>query len=90
MQQALFKVGDIVKVSTRDLQEKKVHPTAFEGVVIAFGSRGENRTFTVRKIASDKIAVERIFPINSSTIESIKVIKSGHVRRAKITYLRKK
>ena len=89
MQQIPFKVGDIVKVSSRNVGEKKVHATAFEGIVIAFGSKGENRTFTLRKVASDKVAVERIFPVNSPSIENIKIIKSTNPRRAKLLYLRK-
>ncbi len=60
----------------------------FEGVVIAISAgAGMDKTFTIRKI-SNGIGVERIFPINSPNIESIKVIKKGRVRRAKLYYLR--
>lgn len=83
-----FKVGDVIRVFTKDPQETKVHATSFEGLVIAMrGTRG-NRTFCVRKIASDRVAVERIFPLDSPIIETIKLIKSGQTRRAKLYYLR--
>ncbi len=90
MNKPIFKVGDQIKVFTKDPQDNKVHPTPFEGLVIALRGGGENQTFTVRKIASDKVAVERIFSIGAPTIESIKVIKYHQVRRAKLYYLRKK
>lgn len=85
-----FKVGDIVKVSTRDPQEKKVHSSAFEGVIISQKGTSTDRTFTVRKKATDGVFVERIFPLESPTIEKIQVIKQNDVRRAKLYYLRKK
>lgn len=86
-----FNVGDIVRVFTKDPQDNKVHPTAFEGIVIAMRGTAGNRTFTVRKISYDHVAVERIFPVDSPSIEQIKLVKSGvHVRRAKLYYLRKK
>jgi large subunit ribosomal protein L19 len=60
----------------------------FEGVVIAISAGGGiNKTFTVRKI-SNGVGVERIFPIHSPNIETIKVLKRGKVRRAKLYYLR--
>lgn len=83
-----FKVGDLVRVTTRNPEENKVHATPFEGIVIALRGQGSGRTFTVRKIASDKVAVERIFPLNSPSIENVKVTKTGSVRRAKLYYLR--
>lgn len=90
MENTQFKVGDLVRVTTRNPEENKVHATPFEGTVITLRGQGTGRTFTVRKIASNKVAVERIFPINSPSIGNIKVIKGGHVRRAKLYYLRKK
>lgn len=90
MQQAQFNVGDIVRVSTRDESEKKVHASTFEGVVIAMRGRDTGRTFTVRKIASGNVAVERIFPLASPYIQDIKVVKAGKVRRAKLYFLRNK
>ncbi|MEK9147077.1 MAG: 50S ribosomal protein L19 [Patescibacteria group bacterium] len=87
MQQA-FKIGDVVKVTTHSGDEKKVHATTFEGMVIAARGKNSGRTFTVRKVASAGVAVERTFPLASPYIESIKVIKSTKVRRAKLYYLR--
>ena len=83
-----FQVGDIVKVTTRDVTDDKLHGTLFEGVIISLRGQGDNRTFTVRKTATDKVAVERIFPLNSPYIQSVKVIKSIKTRRAKLYYLR--
>ena len=85
-----FSVGDIVKITTKDPNETKVHSNAFEGVVIALRGEGTNKTFIVRKLSYDKVAVERIFPINSPYIQSVTVIKSTPVRRAKLFYLRHK
>ncbi len=90
MDQANFTVGDIVKVTTRDPKAEKVHPVPFEGVIISFRGDSLNKTFTVRKIASGNIAVERKFAINSPLIEKIQLIKAQKVRRAKLYYLRKK
>lgn len=83
-----FKVGDIVKVITRDPQEHKAHPSTFEGIVIALRGEDVNKTFTVRKVSYDKVAVERIFPINSPYIQNVTVVKSTPVRRAKLYYIR--
>lgn len=83
-----FKVGDIIKVTTRDPESKKIHATPFEGLVIALRGAGESKTFTVRKLASANIAVERIFPANSPAIETVKVVKPGKPGRAKLFYLR--
>ncbi|HSX19258.1 MAG TPA: 50S ribosomal protein L19 [Candidatus Saccharimonadales bacterium] len=85
-----FKVGDIIRVATKDPQENKVHANTFEGIVISLRGEGTDTTFIVRKISYDKVAVERIFPINSPYIQSVTVIKSTPVRRAKLYYLRTK
>lgn len=86
----VFKVGDLVKVTTRDPKENKVHATPFEGIVISFRGVGDNKTFVVRRVGAMKVAIERIFPLNSPAIEKIHVIKSNHASRAKLYYLRKK
>lgn len=86
---ATFRVGDLVRVTTRDPKENKVHATPFEGVVISFRGEGDNKTFTVRRIGTMKVAIERIFPINSPAVENIKVLKSNPAARAKLYYLRK-
>lgn len=90
MKTVIFKAGDIIKVFTKDPQDEKVHATPFEGIVISIRGKNNDRTFTVRKNASQGVAVERIFPLNSPIIEKIDVIKKGKVRRAKIYYLRNK
>ncbi len=86
----VFKVGDLVKVITRDPKENKVHATPFEGVVISSRGTGDNKTFTVRRVGAMKVAIERIFPLKSPTIEKIQVIKSNLVSQAKLYYLRSK
>ncbi len=86
---ASFKVGDIIKVTTRDPKAGKVHATPFEGIVISLRGDAGNKTFTVRKISIGNIAIERIFPLLSPAIENITVVKAGHVRRAKLFHLRK-
>lgn len=85
-----FSVGDIIKVTSRDPKAEKVHPVPFEGTVISFRGEEPNKTFTIRKIASAGVAVEKKFPLNSSLIEKIQVIKKQKVRRAKLFYLRGK
>lgn len=87
---AVFKVGDLVRVTTRDSKENKVHATPYEGIVISFRGAGDNKTFTVRRIGTMKVAIERIFPLNSPAIENIKVVKDNPASRAKLYYLRKK
>ena len=83
-----FKSGDTLNVGVKVVEGEKSRVQNFEGVVIAIlAGAGMDKTFTIRKI-SNGIGVERIFPINSPNIESIKVIKKGRVRRAKLYYLR--
>lgn len=90
MDQTIFTVGDIVKVTTRDPKAEKVHPVPFEGIVISFRGEAPNKTFTIRKIASQNVAVEKKFLLESPLIEKIQIIKKQKVRRAKLFYLRKK
>ncbi len=84
-----FKVGDVVRVFQKIYEEEKTRSQVFEGIVIALKNRGENKMFTVRKISSDKVAVERMWPVNSPHIEKIEVKKQVEYRRAKLYYLRK-
>ena len=83
-----FKSGDTVAVGVKVIEGNRSRVQTFEGVVISISS-GSNisKTFTVRKI-SNNVGVERIFPIYSPNIDSIKVLKKGKVRRAKLYYLR--
>ena len=83
-----FRSGDTINVGVEVIEGTKSRVQNFEGVVIAKSSGGGlDKTFTVRKI-SNGVGVERIFPLNSPNIDSIKVLKKGKVRRAKLYYLR--
>ena len=82
-----FFPGDVVKVGVRITEGKKERIQYFEGVCIALKSRDLNSSFTVRKISFGE-GVERTFPLFGTVIDSIKVIRSGKVRRAKLYYLR--
>ena len=85
-----FKAGDVVKVIFKIPEGAKTRPTPFEGIVIAVKGDLANKTFTVRKSASQGVVVERIFAIESPSIENINVVKKSKVRRAKLYYLRKR
>jgi len=82
-----FRPGDTVKIAVRVVEGEKERIQNFQGVVIARRGAGINETFRVRKI-SNGVGVERIFPVHSPTIQSMTVLKSGSVRRAKLYYLR--
>jgi len=84
-----FIPGDIVKVSQKIQEGEKTRTQIFEGVVLAIKGRGENKMFTVRKLVGD-VAVERIFPVGSPSIEkvTVKTHSKNKARRAKLYYLR--
>ena len=82
-----FHPGDVVKVGVRITEGKKDRIQYFEGVCIAKKNRDLNSSFTVRKISFGE-GVERTFPLYGTLIDSIQVIRSGKVRRAKLYYLR--
>lgn len=82
-----FTPGDTVRVRVRVSEGAKERIQAFEGICIARKGAGLNETFMVRKI-SGGVGVERIFPVHSPTIAGIEVVRRGHVRRAKLYYLR--
>jgi len=82
-----FSTGDIVKVGVRITEGKRDRIQYFEGVCIAKKNRDINSSFTVRKISFGE-GVERTFALYSSIVDSIKIIRSGKVRRAKLYYLR--
>ena len=82
-----FKSGDTISVNYRITEVDKTRIQVFKGDVIRISGEGVNKRFTVRKI-SNGIGVERIFPMNSPFIDSIQVHRVGHVRRAKLYYLR--
>ena len=82
-----FRVGDTVKVNVWVKEGKKERIQAFEGLVTSKKGGSVSETFTVRK-KSYGIGVERTFPVNAPTIESIEVVKKGLVRRAKLNFLK--
>lgn len=82
-----FGVGDNVEVALKITEGAKTRIQKFKGDVIQVNGSGAGKTFTVRKMSSG-IGVERIIPFASPNIESIKVLKRGKVRRAKLYYLR--
>ena len=85
-----FRSGDTISVGYRVIEGNRSRIQSFDGVVIKISAgHGLDKTFTVRKI-SGGIGVERIFPFHSPNIESIKLLKEGKVRRAKLYYLRQR
>ena len=82
-----FAPGDTVIVNVKVKEGERSRIQAYEGVVIARNGGGLNESFTVRKISYGE-GVERVFPIHGPMIDSIKVVRRGKVRRAKLYYLR--
>ena len=82
-----FRVGDTVKVHFRISEGEKDRVQIFQGTVIRKCSGGVGATFAVRK-TSYGVGVERIFPLHTSRIEKIEIVTKGHVRRARLNYLR--
>src|SRR6266699_3229367 len=82
-----FQSGDTVKVHVRIKEGNKERLQVFEGIVIARKHGGVRETVTVRKV-SFGVGVERIFPLHATIVDHIDVVKKGHVRRAKLYYLR--
>lgn len=80
-------VGDTVRVGVKIKEGEKYRVQPYEGVVIARRNGGINETITVRRVFQG-VGVERVFLLHSPRIESIKVIRRGKVRRAKLYYLR--
>ena len=84
-----FNVGDTVKVHVKIKEGSRERIQVFEGIVIAKKHGGIEETFTVRRL-SYGVGVEKVFPINSPTIEKIETVRHGFVRRAKLYYLRER
>ncbi|MBM3881258.1 MAG: 50S ribosomal protein L19 [Verrucomicrobia bacterium] len=84
-----FNVGDTVRVHTKVVEGDKERIQIFTGLVIGRRGHGLNATFTVRRISYGE-GVERVFPLHSNRIEKVEVERRGTVRRAKLTYLRKR
>ena len=97
-----FHIGDTVRVHYKLIEKEKVsgktkrevheqtreRTQVFEGIVLAIRGSGSNRMFTVRRIGTGAIGIERIFPLASPWIKKLEVKKHGAVRRAKLYYLR--
>ena len=87
---ATFRPGDIIRVHQKITEGDKTRIQIFEGTVLDLRGRGENKSFTVRKLVG-QIAVERVFPFMSPLVEKVEVV--GHIKakihRAKLSYLRK-
>jgi large subunit ribosomal protein L19 len=82
-----FQPGDTVIVNVKIIEGERSRVQAYEGVCIGRAGSGINENFTVRKISYGE-GVERVFPLYSPMIDSIKVVRRGKVRRAKLYYLR--
>src|ERR1700757_3497904 len=82
-----FAPGDTLLVNVKVVEGERARIQAYEGVCIARSGGGLNESFTVRKISYGE-GVERVFPLYSPMIDSIKVVRRGKVRRAKLYYLR--
>ena len=82
-----FQPGDTLQVNVKVVEGERTRVQAYEGVCIARSGGGLNESFTVRKISYGE-GVERVFPVYSPMIDSVKVVRRGKVRRAKLYYLR--
>jgi len=80
-------IGDTVRVANKIKEGTRERIQIFEGTIIARHGGGISETFTVRRI-SYGVGVEKTFPVHSPNVESVKIIRSGKVRRAKLYYLR--
>ena len=85
-----FHIGDTIKVNYKIKEKDKEREQAFDGIILSISGVGENKKFLVAKNASDNVRVERIFPINSPWIASIKKLRSPKriLHRAKLFFLR--
>lgn len=82
-----FRVGDTVQVHYKIREGSKERIQVFQGIVLQIKGAGVSKTFTVRKV-SNGVGVERIFPVHSPLIAKLEIVRFGHVRRAKLFYLR--
>jgi large subunit ribosomal protein L19 len=82
-----FRIGDTVTVFVRIIEGDKKRVQPYTGVVIARRGKGMSENFTVRRIVNNE-GVERIFPVHSPKIAKVEIVRAGHVRRAKLYYLR--
>ncbi len=82
-----FAIGDTIRVEVKIREGERERLQAFEGTVIAKRGSGVAETFTVRRV-SYGVGVERVFPLHSPNVDSVKIIRRGKVRRSKLYYLR--
>ena len=82
-----FSVGDTVRVSVNIREGERERIQQFEGTVIARKGSGVGETFTVRRV-SYGVGVERVFPLHSTNVKDVAIVRKGRVRRAKLYYLR--
>jgi large subunit ribosomal protein L19 len=87
-----FGVGDRVRVVQKIKEGEKTRSQTFDGIVIGIKGREENKSFTVRRIGEAQVGIERIFPLSSTNIQDVEVVKSGSkgVRHAKLYFIRNK
>lgn len=87
-----FGVGDRIRVIQKVKDAGKSRKQTFEGLVIGIRGSGDNKSFTVRRIGAQQIGIERIFPINTPSIDEVEVVKKGKrgVRQAKLYFTRGK
>lgn len=83
-----FNVGDTINIHQKIVEGDKTRNQVFKGIVIAIKGHQGLKSFTVRKIAANNVAVEKIFPLDTPTITKIEIVKQGKVNRAKLYYLR--
>lgn len=82
-------IGDTIRVHTKVLEGTKLRIQVFEGILIRLKGRGENKTFSVRRIGAAGLGIERTWPLNSKSIVKIEIKKkTTGVRRSKLYYLR--
>lgn len=86
----IITVGDTIKVHQEVLEGDKKRIQGFEGLVLAVNNRGAGQSFTVRKIATGGIGVEKIFPVQLPSITKIEIKRTGLVKRGKLYYLRER
>jgi len=82
--------GDTVRVHQEIIEGDNKRVQIFAGIVIAIKNRGTGKSFTVRKIATNGIGVEKIYPVNLPTIKQLEVKRKGNVRRSKLYFLRER
>ena len=82
-------IGDTVRVHSKVVEGAKTRVQVFEGILIRIQGRGENKTFTVRRVGAGGVGVERIWPVNANSIVKVEVKKKAdNIRRSKLFYLR--